>query len=444
MAERAQRAGADIILMVDPRTGDITQLIAAASCVPSPSVPQSDAQRSAHLEALADLEERWSVDGILRHAFAPQDVLWVNFEMLRKSVITAFRTSALPPRRRSPSRRSPLMERRVAPGIVGLDFDAAVAGPMTPWTASRRRRWSRRPATSRAIGPKGVRSNLAAGAGADDGGENIGGFYCWNSWNEQVPLHWYDRDAGPVADAAPASAVRGRPRDHTERLYVDAVMTRWGAPLQPPDLPRQKLKGRPQPRVTIAPLVLHRRGATRARRRSRRTQRCAEHDERVVVSGRVGEVGDVRDRRRGGAGMDVRRLSAMRAAVRRERACDDGRRDDEDEDRDAGADDPKRRLERDRHRAAAVTAGVPMRPRRPGLARSRSRRQGLAAEATIAARATRPPIRRQGGAGTLGACQTISHEEVAPRYPATIDPTAEEPRRSRARRRGERMDVPAP
>ncbi len=240
VAERAQRAGADIVLTGFGRGMRITQRV-ARRLPTEPPVLELDVNEPEHLEALAaDLEERWGrVDGVLHAiAFAPEDALGGNFlQTPAESAITAFGTSAYSMKALAVA-LLPLLERSEhSPGIVGLDFDATVAWPVYDWMGvAKAALESVNRYLARDLGPKGVRSNLvAAGPVRTIAARGIGGFdVLAGLWNEQSPLHWDDRDAGPVADACLfllsdlARAITG------EILHVDGGYHALGAPLQPP------------------------------------------------------------------------------------------------------------------------------------------------------------------------------------------------------------------
>jgi enoyl-[acyl-carrier protein] reductase I len=245
VAERAQRAGADIVLTGFGRGMRITQRVARR--LPSePPVLELDVNEPAHLEALvADLTERWgAVDGILHAiAFAPQDALGGNFlDTPAESAVTAFQTSAYSLKALAVA-LLPLLERSErAPGVVGLDFDATVAWPIYDWMGvAKAALESVNRYLARDLGPRGVRSNLvAAGPLRTMAAKGIGGFdLLAGLWNEQAPLRWDDGDASPVADAClfllsdAARAITG------EVLHVDGGYHALGAPLQPSAAPAE-------------------------------------------------------------------------------------------------------------------------------------------------------------------------------------------------------------
>ncbi len=239
VAERAQAAGAEIVLTGFGRGLRITQRIARR--LPSePPVLELDVNEPEQLAAVAaDLDERWgALDGILHAiAFAPQDALGGNFlETPAESALTAFGTSAYSLKALAVA-LLPLLERSGrAPGIVGLDFDATVAWPVYDWMGvAKAALESVNRYLARDLGPRGIRSNLvSAGPLRTMAARGIGGFdLLAGLWNEQAPLHWDDRDSGPVADAClfllseAARAITG------EILHVDGGYHALGAPLSP-------------------------------------------------------------------------------------------------------------------------------------------------------------------------------------------------------------------
>src|SRR6476469_2401538 len=171
---------------------------------------------------------------------------------------------------------------------------------------------------ARDLGPQGIRSNLvSAGPLRTMAARGIGGFdLLAGLWNEQAPLHWDDRDAGPVADAALvllSEAARGITGEIRRDDRGECVLALARA---------------------VAPS-----GEQQGGDGSGEDPR-AQHDERLAERG-VGEVGDVADRARRRARRDVGpdRLPRLRQQLGWERPA--RRRvaeHDEHEDRDAGAD----------------------------------------------------------------------------------------------------------
>lgn len=207
VAERAQRAGADIVLTGFGRGLRITQRI-AKRLPQEPDVLELDVNDADHLQAVHDdLEERWGrVDGVLHAiAFAPPDALGGNFlHTPPESALTAFQTSAFSLKALAAS-LAPLLERANGGGgsVVGLDFDASVAWPVYDFQGVAKAALE---AVSRYLardlGPRGIRSNLvAAGPLSTIAARAIEGFDgLAETWERRAPLGWDLRDPGPVAD----------------------------------------------------------------------------------------------------------------------------------------------------------------------------------------------------------------------------------------------------
>jgi meromycolic acid enoyl-[acyl-carrier-protein] reductase len=237
VAQRAQEAGAEVVLTGFGRGLRITQRI-AGRLPTEPDVLELDVNDPAHLEAVAkDLEDRWGVlDGVLHAiAFAPEDALGGRFlETPAESAEIAFRTSAFSLKALGAA-VAPLLARADPPGaIVGLDFDATAAWPVYDWMGvAKAALESVNRYLARDLGPSGVRSNLvAAGPVRTLAARSIPGFGdLADLWERGAPLDWDPRDPTPVADAvlfllSPASrAITG------EILHVDGGYHAMGAPL---------------------------------------------------------------------------------------------------------------------------------------------------------------------------------------------------------------------
>ena len=240
VAERAQRAGAEVVLTGFGRGLRITERMARRLPPSRRTCSSSTSTTPDHLEAVAaELDERWgALDGVLHAiAFAPPEALGGRF------LDDAGRSR---PRRRSA--RAPSRSRRWPPGCCGaarararrrrdrrpgLRRHASPGRSTTGW-ASPRPRWRRStatwPATSGRAGcaptssPR-ARSRTMAARGID-GFDDLAG-----AWQRQAPLGWDVRDPGPVADACLfllsdlARAVTG------EVLHVDGGYHALGAPL---------------------------------------------------------------------------------------------------------------------------------------------------------------------------------------------------------------------
>ena len=236
VAERAQAAGAEVVLTGFGRGLRITERIARR--LPSePPVLELDVNDPAHLEALAaDLEERWgALDGVLHAiAFAPEDALGGGFLTApAESAELAFRTSAFSLKALAAA-LAPLLERAEPSGaIVGLDFDATVAWPVYDWMGvAKAALESINRYLARDLGSAGVRSNLvSAGPIRTMAARSIPGFGdLADLWEQGAPLGWDPRDPSVVADVclfllSPlARAVTG------EIVHVDGGYHALGAP----------------------------------------------------------------------------------------------------------------------------------------------------------------------------------------------------------------------
>jgi meromycolic acid enoyl-[acyl-carrier protein] reductase len=235
VAERAQLAGAEIVLTGFGRGMRITQRI--ANRLPQPAdVIELDVNDDEHLASLAaDLDARWGrVDGVLHAiAFVPPDALGGRFLTApAESAITAFHTSAFSLKALAAA-LLPLLERSPSGGsVVGLDFDASVAWPVYDWAGvSKAALEAVSRYLARDLGPRGVRCNLvSAGPLRTIAAGSIEGFDALSRiWEEGAPLGWDLDDATPVADACLfllsdlARAISG------EILHVDGGLHAVGA-----------------------------------------------------------------------------------------------------------------------------------------------------------------------------------------------------------------------
>jgi len=236
VAERAQHAGAEVVLTGFGRGLRITERV-ARRLPQEPSVLELDVNDPDHLDAVAkDLDERWgALDGVLHAiAFAPEDALGGAFlSAPPESAEMAFRTSAFSLKALAAA-LAPLLKRSDPPGaVVGLDFDASVAWPVYDWMGvAKAALESVNRYLARDLGPSGVRSNLvAAGPIRTTAARSIPGFgELADLWEQGAPLGWDPRDPGVVADAclfllSPLSrAITG------EILHVDGGYHALGAP----------------------------------------------------------------------------------------------------------------------------------------------------------------------------------------------------------------------
>ena len=239
VAERAQAAGAEVVLTGFGRGLRITERVARRLPEP-PDVLELDVNRPEHVEAVASaLDQRWgALDGVLHAiAFAPPEALGGRFlETPADAAGEAFRTSAYSLKQLAAGLLG-LLER--APGggaVVGLDFDATRAWPTYDWMGVAKAALEAvNRYLARDLGARGVRANLvAAGPLSTIAARGIDGFDgLAGAWERQAPLGWDTRDAAPVADACLfllsdlARAVTG------EVLHVDGGYHALGAPLFP-------------------------------------------------------------------------------------------------------------------------------------------------------------------------------------------------------------------
>jgi enoyl-[acyl-carrier protein] reductase I len=235
VAERAQQAGAEIVLSGFGRTRRMTERAAARLPQP-PDVLELDVNRPEDFESLVDeLGSRWGgIDGALHAiAFAPGDALGGNFlSAPPESAELAFRTSAYSFKAMAEA-LAPMMD---SGSLVALDFDASVAWPVYDWMGvAKAALESVSRYLARDLGPAGVRVNLVSAgpidtpaAGGIPGFDQLAGL-----WRRQAPLGWDSADPAPVADAVCfllsdlARGISG------EILHVDGGFHAMGAPLAP-------------------------------------------------------------------------------------------------------------------------------------------------------------------------------------------------------------------
>jgi meromycolic acid enoyl-[acyl-carrier-protein] reductase len=203
VADRAQRAGAEIVLTSFGRARRLTER-AAKRLPDGADVLELDANEPEDFEELtAELRSRWgSVDGALHAiAFAPPDALGGEFlGTPARSAGAAFQTSAFSYKALAQA-MLPLFSDRSS--LVGMDFDASAAWPLYDWMGvAKAALESVNRYLARDLGPHGVRSNLVSAgplktvaARAIPGFEELAG-----AWEAQAPLQWDVSDPAPVAD----------------------------------------------------------------------------------------------------------------------------------------------------------------------------------------------------------------------------------------------------
>jgi meromycolic acid enoyl-[acyl-carrier-protein] reductase len=236
VAERAQEAGAEIVLTGFGRTRRMTER--SAKGLPSPpDVLELDVNSADDFEALvAELEQRWGgIDGALHAiAFAPEDALGGQFmNAPPESAEVAFRTSAYSFKALAGA-LSPLMQGDGG-SLVAMDFDGSVAWPVYDWMGvAKAALESVSRYLARDLGPAGVRVNLVSAgpvetpaAGGIPGFDNLAGL-----WQQQAPLGWDPSDPSPVADTVCFLLSDWSRGISGEIVHVDGGFHAMGAPLE--------------------------------------------------------------------------------------------------------------------------------------------------------------------------------------------------------------------
>ena len=204
-AERAQLAGAEILLSTFPRDRRLAE--AAAAELPRPAeLIDADLTDPEDLKRLGEQIRAGmgTIDGALHAvAFAPRDALAGDFlAASADGVNLAFQTSAFS----YAALAGLLADHAPAQGgaIVGLDFDARGAWPVYNWMGvCKAALESVNRYLARDLGPRRIRANLiAAGPLQTRAAGGIPDFdRLLNAWEAQAPIRWDARDPGPVADA---------------------------------------------------------------------------------------------------------------------------------------------------------------------------------------------------------------------------------------------------
>ena len=236
VAERAQEAGAEIVLTGFGRTRRMTER--SAKGLPSPpDVLELDVNSADDFEALvAELEQRWGgIDGALHAiAFAPEDALGGQFmNAPPESAEVAFRTSAYSFKALAGA-LSPLMQGDGV-SLVAMDFDGSVAWPVYDWMGvAKAALESVSRYLARDLGPAGIRVNLVSAgpvetpaAGGIPGFDDLAGL-----WRQQAPLGWDPSDPSPVADTVCFLLSDWSRGISGEIVHVDGGFHAMGAPLE--------------------------------------------------------------------------------------------------------------------------------------------------------------------------------------------------------------------
>ena len=194
VAERAQRAGAEVVLTGFGRGRRLTERAARALPEP-PDVLELDVNAPADIDAVGEeLGRRWgALDGVLHAiAYAPPDALGGEFMATpADSASQAFVTSAYSFKALASGLRPLLAEARGS--VVGLGFDASAAWPGYDWMGvAKAGLESVSRYLARDLGPEGIRVNLvSAGPLETPAASGIPGFdQLAGRWSEQAPLGW--------------------------------------------------------------------------------------------------------------------------------------------------------------------------------------------------------------------------------------------------------------
>jgi enoyl ACP reductase len=233
-ADRAQRAGAEVVLTSFGRARRLTER-AAKRLPDGADILELDVNRPEDFDRLeGELETRWGgLDGVLHAiAYAPEDALGGNFlDTPPESAAAAFQTSAFSLKALARA-LLPLFEE--GGSVVALDFDASVAWPIYDWMGvSKAALESVARYLARDLGPRGVRVNLvSAGPLETVAARGIPGFrQLAETWAGQAPLGWDTADPAPVAEAL-CFLLSDWSRGITgEILRVDGGFHAMGAPL---------------------------------------------------------------------------------------------------------------------------------------------------------------------------------------------------------------------
>ncbi len=207
-AARAQELGAEVLLTGFGRTKRMTER-AARQLPAAADVLELDVNSPEDLRSLSEeLERRWGrLDGLLHAvAFAPPDALGGRLlDTPLESALTAYQTSAFSLKALVAALLALLEAAPDGAGVVGLDFDAALAWPAYDWMGVAKAALEAVARyLARDLGPRRVRVNLVAAGPIDTlAAGGIPGFsQLADVWSQTAPLAWDAADPGPVADAA--------------------------------------------------------------------------------------------------------------------------------------------------------------------------------------------------------------------------------------------------
>ena len=232
IAELAIAEGAEIILTGAGRGLRLTERI-SRKLGDDIAVIEFDATDASHVHSLrAAITERWDrVDGAL-HAigFAPESCLGDDFMAAPwADVATAIQISTYSLKALAEA-VAPLMVN--GGGIVGLDFDAAVAWPAYNWMGvAKAGLESLCRYLARELGPSNIRVNLvAAGPVRTMAAKSIPGFAAFeDAWSSRAPLGWDVNDPAGVARSTVALLSDWFPQTTGEIIHVDGGYHSIGA-----------------------------------------------------------------------------------------------------------------------------------------------------------------------------------------------------------------------
>jgi enoyl ACP reductase len=232
VAQLAQEQGADVVLTGFGRGLRITERIAKRLPEKAPVV-ELDVTSEDHLALLPERLQQHveGLDGVLHAiAFAPDTALGGNFMTTGwADVATAVHVSAFS---LASLTRAVLPMLTPGSGIVGLDFDAAVAWPAYDWMGvAKAGLESTARYLARDLGPKQIRVNLvAAGPLRTIAAKSIAGFDRFEEvWGQRAPLGWDVSDSGPAARACIALLSDWFPATTGEIIHADGGVHAVGA-----------------------------------------------------------------------------------------------------------------------------------------------------------------------------------------------------------------------
>lgn len=232
VAELARREGAEIVLTGAGRALSLTRR-AARKLGDDIEVYELDVTVPAHGTAVREaLADKWGhVDGVVHSiGFAPEICLGEDFLAAQwDDVAVAIHISAYSLKALADT-FLPLMGQ--GGSFVGFDFDNRQAWPAYNWMGvAKSTLQSVSRYLARAVGPRGIRSNLvAAGPIKTIAAKSIPGFEIFeDAWDGRAPLGWDVTNSEPVARAAVALLSDWFPATTGEIIHVDGGFHAVGA-----------------------------------------------------------------------------------------------------------------------------------------------------------------------------------------------------------------------